>query len=92
MSRIFKNSESVFDAVDAVVKYGYAAVEGTKTPAMDYCTRILKNLTAYPAIVGQIFYLNVPKQGYLYFVFDTKRFTHSTIHPLIVAIDQKSRL
>ena len=92
MSRIFKTTENPYNAVDAVIKYGYAAVDGTKTPALAYCKRVVKALSAYPKISAQTSYSNVDKQGYLYYVFDHNRFDFSSIEPMIKAIDEKSSI
>ena len=72
--RIYKTTENVFNAVDAVVEHGVAAVCGTKTPAVEFCDRIIKALEPYDDIAPATGYENVPKHGYLYFVFDTTRF------------------
>lgn len=72
--RIYKTTENVFNAVDAVVEHGVAAVSGTKTPAVDFCDRIIKALEPYDDIAPATGYENVPNEGYLYFVYDANRF------------------
>lgn len=90
MSRIFKTIENVYNAVDAVIEHGYAAVDGTKSSADPYCERIRKALSVYPKIAAQASYLNVDHQGYLYFVYDLNRFDHDSVKPMITAIDEQS--
>jgi hypothetical protein len=92
MMRIFQQSENVYNAADCVVAHGYAAVSGTLSSALPYCDRILKVLSAYDEISPVKSYLNVEKQGYLYFVYDTNRFTLDEVAPFIKAVDQSSSL
>ncbi len=72
--RIYKTTENVFNAVDAVVEHGVAAVSGTQTPAVEFCDRIIKALEPYANIEPATGYENVPNEGYLYFVYDNNRF------------------
>lgn len=74
--KIYGTKNNVYDAVDAVVEHGVAAVEGTKTPAVDYANRIIECLTVYPDIAPTIGYQNVPNEGYLYYVYDTNKFSN----------------
>lgn len=73
--RIFISTENVFNAVDAVAKYGVAAVHGTKSEAVPFCNRIIVALKPYTEIEPTIGYENVTNQGYLYYVFDLNRFS-----------------
>lgn len=72
MTRIFRQSENVYYAADAVRLHGYAAIEGTASSAVPYCDRVL---TVYESVEAVKSYLNVKKQGYLYFVYDANRLT-----------------
>lgn len=90
MTRIFKNKENIHNAVDSIVLHGYAAIEGTKSIAEPYCERVLKALKAYPNIQPLRSYQNVRKQGYLYFIYDTKKFTSTDIAVKIDDIDLRS--
>ncbi|MBT0664313.1 hypothetical protein KI809_08365 [Geobacter pelophilus] len=72
--KIFRATENVFNAVDAVVKHGFAAVDGTKSEAVPFCNRIIAALEPYNEIEPIIGYENVPNQGYLYYVFDSQKF------------------
>lgn len=45
--KIYGIENNIYDAVDAVRKHGVAAVEGTKTPAVNYAKRIIKCLGIY---------------------------------------------
>lgn len=92
MSRIFKTTENVFNAVDSVVKFGYAAVDGTKSSAIPYCDRIINALSSYPKIDCVTSYTNFDKQGYLYFVYDRNRFDHDSAAQMITAVDQRSSI
>lgn len=92
MSRIFKTTENVYNAVDSVKKFGYAAVDGTKSIATPYCERVLKALSVYPNIAGITSYANVAKQGYLYFVYDVNRFDYESAKRMIEAVDEKSSI
>jgi hypothetical protein len=71
---IYGTKNNIYDAVDAVVEHGVAAVEGTKTPAVDYANRIIKCLSVYSGIEPAIGYKNVANEGYLYYVYDINRF------------------
>lgn len=73
--KIFRETDNVYDAVDAVVDVGVAAVLGTKTPATMYCERIVRALEPYSDVEPAIGYRNVQGQGYLYYVYDTARFS-----------------
>nr|WP_320113812.1 hypothetical protein [uncultured Desulfuromonas sp.] len=57
--KIYRAQNNVYDAVDAVVAHGIAAVEGTKTPAIAYANRIIKCLEPYTDISPCIGYQNV---------------------------------
>ncbi len=72
MARVFIPPENVFNAVDAVVADGYAAVEGTKSIAVPYCSRIIDALEPYEDITAVTSYQNVTNSGYLYLVVDTQ--------------------
>lgn len=90
MTRIFQQSENVYNAADAVRLHGYAAIEGTMSSAVPYCDRVLNVLTVYESIGAVKSYLNVKKQGYLYFVYDANRLTMEEVELLIEAVDFRS--
>lgn len=71
--------------------HGYAAIEGTASSAIPYCDRVLNVLAAYEDIAAVKSYLNVKKQGYLYFVYDANRFLLEEVEPLINAVDVRSK-
>jgi hypothetical protein len=73
-SKIFESTENVYKAVDAVIKHGFAAVDGTKNEAVPFCNRIIAALEPYKEIEPIIGFENVPNHGYLYYVFDSLRF------------------
>jgi len=68
--KIYEEKDNVYDAVDAVIKHGIAAIAGTKGPAVSYSNRVIKCLKVYPKIQPSIGYQNVSNQGYLYYVHD----------------------
>ncbi|AEM46572.1 hypothetical protein Acife_0344 [Acidithiobacillus ferrivorans SS3] len=74
MTRVFMPTENVFNAVDAVVSDGYAAVEGTKRMAVPYCEKIIAELEPYENILPVTSYQDVTNRGYLYLVVDANRF------------------
>lgn len=90
MTRIFQHHENIYKAADSVQRHGYAAVEGTLSSAVPYCNRVINVLSVYENILARTGYLNVPKQGYLYFVYDGNRFTAAEVEPLIQAVDLRS--
>lgn len=92
MTRIFHQSENVYNAADCVRTHGYAAVSGTLSSAVPCCNRIMDVLSVYEEVSPMKSYLNVKKQGYLYFVYDTNRFTLEEVARFIEAVDQRSSL
>jgi len=92
LSRIFKTTENIYNAVDSVKKFGYAAVDGTKTIATPYCERIIEALSVHSEISAITSYSNVAKQGYLYFVYDLNRFDYESAKRMIEAVDYKSSI
>ena len=66
--------ENVYNAVDAVIAHGFAAVEGTKSQAVPFCERIIEALGPYDDVVPITSYQNVRNRGYLYLVVDMDRF------------------
>lgn len=90
--KVYGHADNIHDAVDAVVKYGVVAVEGTKTSAVDYADRIIDALAIYPDIAAVIGYQNVVYEGYLYYVFDTNRFECGSSHlkEIINRIDESN--
>lgn len=77
--KIYGIRNNVYDAVDPVIKYGVAAVEGTKSPAEEYANKIIKCLSVYSDISPTIGYQNVPNNGYLYYVYNLNRFDNSNL-------------
>jgi len=90
MTRIFKQDENIFNAADSVRRVGYAAIEGTKSSAEPYCNRVIEALSAYDDIDAIKSYLNVKKQGYLYFVYDARKLTLDEVRPRIELVDFRS--
>lgn len=90
MTRIFHQSENVYNAADCIRWHGYAPIEGTKTSAMRYCERVIRVLSVYKDVQERISYLNVPNNGYLYFVYDANRYSRTEVGPLIEAVDKRS--
>ncbi|MDG4813190.1 hypothetical protein P8629_09255 [Hydrogenovibrio sp. 3SP14C1] len=73
--KIYDEENNVYDAVDAVLETGVAAVGGCTTPAVKYAKRIIECLAPYSDIEACIGYKNVTHNGYLYYVFDVNRFS-----------------
>ncbi|UNM19210.1 hypothetical protein K0P33_27505 [Pseudomonas sp. ArH3a] len=92
MTRIFQHHENVYKAADSVQRHGYAAIEGTLSTAVPYCKRVIHVLSVYKEVLARMSYLNVPKQGYLYFVYDGSKFTLEEVEPRILAVDLRSSL
>jgi len=90
MTRIFQQSENLYNAADCVRAYGYAAIEGTLSSAIPYCDRVIKALSVYQGVHAMKSYLNVENQGYLYFVYDANRYTMAEVEPFIEAVDRRS--
>lgn len=88
MPRIFRPNENPFNAADSVRKYGYAAVEGTKSSSVPYCDRVVEVLGVYEGVKPLMSYVNVPKLGYLYFVYDAAKLKHEQAEVLIQAYGQ----
>jgi len=87
--KIYGNRNNIYDAV---VQHGVAAIEGSKTSAVEYANRIIKCLSVYAEIAPSIGYKNVTNQGYLYYVYDTNRFgdCHTTLATIIRKIDERN--
>lgn len=90
MTRIFQQTENVYNAADCIRLHGYAPIEGTKTSAMSYCERVIRALSVYKDVQARISYLNVPNNGYLYFVYDVNRYSRTEVSRLIEAVDKRS--
>ncbi len=73
--KIFKQSDSIFDAVNDVIDSGLAIIDGTKTTATALADKIIFALKGYDYIEPTIGYQNVPNHGYLYFIYDLKKFS-----------------
>ncbi|OGV31339.1 MAG: hypothetical protein A2020_11445 [Lentisphaerae bacterium GWF2_45_14] len=71
--KIYSYKNNIYDAVDAVIEHGVAAIEGTKTQAIEYGNRIIKCLEPYSDIAPSIGYQNVSNNGYLYYVWDLNK-------------------
>ncbi|HAV5331872.1 TPA: hypothetical protein JI076_11020 [Acinetobacter baumannii] len=85
--RIFDTTENVYNAVDAIIKHGFAVISGTKIPAVKYASRIKKCLKPYKKIDLHLsMHVNIPNHGYLYFVYDQNRFSHSELEKTIQEI------
>jgi hypothetical protein len=88
--KIYGTRNNVYDAVDAVVAHGIAAVEGTKTPAVEYANRIIQCLEPYADVRPSIGYQNVRNNGYLYYVHDLNRFSTGSpeLEEIVSQIDE----
>lgn len=68
-------NENIYNAVDQVVEFGFAAIEGTKSTAVPFCSKVVKALKPYDEVRPSTSYLNVPNRGYLYLVVDLNRYS-----------------
>jgi hypothetical protein len=91
MMRVIDPSENIFNAVEAVVEHGFAAIEGTKTIAVPICERVIKALKPYKSIEAVQSYQNVANRGYLYLVVDIERYD-LTGGELRAKVDELDRL
>lgn len=91
--KIYGSKDNPYDAVDAIVEYGAAAIEGSKQAAEDYSKRVIKCLEPYEDIEPIQAYQNVPNNGYLYYVFDNNRFHigDPELKKLLLRIDSKPK-
>ena len=89
---IYGPDNNVYDAVEAVIENGIAAIHGTTTPAVKYANRIIECLKAYPEVSPTIGYSNVANEGYLYYVYDLNKFSLGSrkLEKLIIQIDAMS--
>lgn len=81
-------NENPYNAADSVRTHGYAAVEGTKSSAIPYCERVVIVLGVYEEVRPVMSYVNVPKIGYLYFVYDAAKFKYGQAAAMIQAYGQ----
>ncbi|QDQ28807.1 hypothetical protein FNU76_21995 [Chitinimonas arctica] len=72
--KIFGQRDNIYDAVDAILTYGVVAIHGTKTPASLYSERLIKCLGPYRGVEPVCAYQTVPNNGYLYYVYDARRY------------------
>ncbi|WP_152512845.1 hypothetical protein [Desulfovibrio sp. X2] len=71
--KIFESTQNIQDAVDSVLKHGFAAIDGTKSTAVPYAERVVNALVPHN-ISASIGYQNTLKNGYLYYVVDLERY------------------
>lgn len=90
MVKIYDNHDEIIEAAHSVIENGIAVIEGTKTPAIRYAENIIKCLNDHPEITPAIGYMNVPFNGYLYYVFDIEQYIDSDpkLKSLILEIDK----
>jgi len=89
--RVIMPHENVYNAVDAVIAHGFAAVEGTKSQAVPFCEQIIEALNPYEDVAPITSYQNVRNRGYLYLVVDTERFHLDDRGVLKRLVDQLDR-
>ena len=88
--KIYDDYNEVVDAAHSVIENGIAVIEGTKTPAIRYAENVIECLNENPEISPVIGYMNVPFDGYLYYVFDIEQYTGSDpkLKSMILEIDK----
>ena len=80
---LFRSKDNVYDAVDAVTKHGFAAIDESTTHAVRYADRIIKCLEPYSDIKPVKSYKNTAIYGYLYYVYDGNKFSDSQVKELL---------
>lgn len=92
MSKIVDPGENLFDAINVVIADGYVAIEGTKTPAIKFCSRVIDALAAYQDIRPVTSFRMVANRGYLYLVVDGNRHspTGPEFHRLVEELDRRN--
>ena len=91
--KIFGSKDNPYNAVDALIKHGIVAIEGTKGPAIEYSNRVRKCLEPYEDIAPMQGYKNVKYNGYLYYIYDNNKFNSDTseLDNLISYIDSENK-
>lgn len=74
-NRIFKTSETPFPAVDAVLNYGFAAIDDDTSLAVPFGNRVIEALKPYDDVKPHVIYI---RQHYV--VMDLQRFSLSDRH------------
>lgn len=94
MMKIYENYDEVVDAAHSVIESGIAVIEGTKTIAISYAKNVIEYLKNHPEISPAIGYMNVPFNGYLYYIFDLNKYIGSDpkLKTLILEIDKANKL
>ncbi|QDQ24921.1 hypothetical protein FNU76_00370 [Chitinimonas arctica] len=72
--KTFAPPDNIEDAIDAVLTYGVAAIEGDKTRVLAYARRLLQCLAPYRDVAPIISAQNVSNKGHLFYVVDNNRY------------------
>lgn len=86
--RTYDDRTDVDDAIDAYLAHGFAILEGTKTPALNYAGRMIDRIRHEHANTPVIGYANVPANGYYYFVYDPEVFINANDPRLLKILRQ----
>ncbi|ALN89431.1 MULTISPECIES: hypothetical protein [Lysobacter] len=87
--KIFVTTDDVLDAVHAVIRDGFVAVQGPKGPAKTYCHRVVRALHRHDKVLPAIGFESAPNRGSVYVVYDVNRFMagEAELRQQIVALD-----
>jgi hypothetical protein len=88
--KIYENHDEILDAAHSVIERGVAVIEGTKTIVISYADNVIEYLKEHPEISPAIGYMNVPFNGYLYYIFDLEKYISSDpkLKSIILEIDK----
>lgn len=85
--KVHMPSGNIYNVVDAVIRHGYAAVEGTKSMAIPYLERVRAALGAYEQVTPMISFQRHDQRGYLYFICDLSKFKVEEAQALVADLD-----
>lgn len=80
---IYGNNDAPAAAAEEFLISGVVALDGTKTIAVRYANSVIKILSQDTAVSPVLSYINVPKNGYLYFIYDHVEFVSASDTKLV---------
>jgi hypothetical protein len=82
----YDDRKDVSEAIGAYLAHGFAIIEGSKTPAISYAGRMIDRIKSEHSNTPIIGYVNVPNNGYFYFVYDPEVFVNANDARLLILI------
>ena len=82
----YDDRKDISEAIGAYLAHGFAIMEGTKTPALNYASRMIDRIKREHSNTPIIGYTNVPNNGYFYFVYDPEVFVNANDPRLLKSI------